>query len=325
MSFAAITKVANIKTGDDKSKSVLLWLAFHLNDETGLCCPSISLLRKETEVGSDNTIRAALSRLREKGLVSWTREIEDGCVKRTLYTLNLDASKGEPASAIEPTSAIEVPQPLKGGTSTIEGGYFNGCAGVPQPLKENKEIEQGKEQGREQGSFSPAFACDAPADGVAHKTGVTPSPDDWASLLAEPAPMEDDYPADLFSDVDPATAKVPAPKPRTNARTSSSSTSSRAKPKRLCPFDLDAVIPDDWRDAFAADYPTLDLAAEFRKFVGWHVAKGNTYADWKAAFRNWLGNAVKFQARDTARGARPTGGNFRRAMQKEDMVYTDDF
>lgn len=146
MSFAAITKVANIKTGDDKSKSVLLWLAFHLNDETGLCCPSISLLRKETEVGSDNTIRAALSRLREKGLVSWTREIEDGCVKRTLYTLNLDASKGEPASAIEPTSAIEVPQPLKGGTSTIEGGYFNGCAGVPQPLKENKEIEQGKEQ-----------------------------------------------------------------------------------------------------------------------------------------------------------------------------------
>lgn len=168
MSFAAITKVANIKTGDDKSKSVLLWLAFHLNDETGLCCPSISLLRKETEVGSDNTIRAALSRLREKGLVSWTREIEDGCVKRTLYTLNLDASKGEPASAIEPTSAIEVPQPLKGGTSTIEGGYFNGCAGVTQPLKGNKEIEQGKEQGREQGMFfveppSGGFDDEAPA------------------------------------------------------------------------------------------------------------------------------------------------------------------
>lgn len=135
MSFAAITKVANIKTGDDKSKSVLLWLAFHLNDETGLCCPSISLLRKETEVGSDNTIRAALSRLREKGLVSWTREIEDGCVKRTLYTLNLDASKGEPASAIEPTSAIEVPQPLKGGTSTIEGGVLQWLRGGPSAIE----------------------------------------------------------------------------------------------------------------------------------------------------------------------------------------------
>lgn len=210
MSFAAITKVANIKTGDDKSKSVLLWLAFHLNDETGLCCPSISLLRKETEVGSDNTIRAALSRLREKGLVSWTREIEDGCVKRTLYTLNLDASKGEPASAIEPTSAIEVPQPLKGGTSTIEGGYFNGCAGVPHPLKENKEIEQGKEQGREQGSFSPAFACDAPADGVAHKTGVTPCAADWASLLSETAPA-DDVPPGLFDDLPPEPAPVAKP------------------------------------------------------------------------------------------------------------------
>lgn len=144
-------------------------------------------------------------------------------------------------------------------------------------------------------------------------------------FVESPSGDFDDAPPTLFSDVDPATAKVQAPKPRTNARTSSSSTSSRAKPKRLCPFDLDSVIPDDWRDAFAADYPTLDLAAEFRKFVGWHVAKGNTYADWKAAFRNWLGNAVKFQARDTARGARPTGGNFRRAMQKEDMVYTDDF
>lgn len=210
MSFAAITKVANIKTGDDKSKSVLLWLAFHLNDETGLCCPSISLLRKETEVGSDNTIRAALSRLREKGLVSWTREIEDCCVKRTLYTLNLDASKGEPASAIEPTSAIEVPQPLKGGTSTIEGGYFNGCAGVPQPLKGNKEIEQGKEQGREQGSFSPAFACDAPADGVAHKTGVTPCAADWASLLSETAPA-DDVPPGLFDDLPPEPAPVAKP------------------------------------------------------------------------------------------------------------------
>ena len=70
MSFAAVTKVAGITTGDDKSKSVLMWLAFHLNEKTGICCPSFSLLRKEMEVGSDNTIRAALTRLREKGLVS---------------------------------------------------------------------------------------------------------------------------------------------------------------------------------------------------------------------------------------------------------------
>lgn len=170
MSFAAIAKVATINAGDDKSKSVLLWLAFHLNDDTGLCCPSISLLRKETEVGSDNTIRAALARLREKGLVSWTREIEDGCVKRTLYTLHLDTAKVEPTSTTKPTSAIEVPQPMKGGASTVDGGYFNGCAGVPQPLKGNKEIEHGKEQGKEQGMFfveSPSGDFDdAPPAGV---------------------------------------------------------------------------------------------------------------------------------------------------------------
>ena len=275
MSFAAIAKVATINAGDDKSKSVLLWLAFHLNDDTGLCCPSISLLRKETEVGSDNTIRAALARLREKGLVSWTREIEDGCVKRTLYTLHLDTAKVEPTSTTKPTSAIEVPQPMKGGASTVDGWYFNGCAGVPQPLKGNKEIEHGKEQGKEQGFF-----VEPPSGG---------------------------------SDDETTESSKPVKK------------SARSKPKTLCPFDLEDVCPAEWRDAFAADYPSLDLGAEFRKFVGWHLAKGNAYADWKAAFRNWLGKAVAFQARDTARGARPTGGGFRRALQKEDMVYTDDF
>ena len=288
---------------DRTQVDVLEALAFFKNAKTGKCFPSTEALARVSRV-NPNLVRKTIRDLVKAGLVSYVQEPG----RPRYFTLNLSklpegVDVSEPPEdregvPLEESKGVEETTPLE----DCKGDPLRKVKGTPlvsssTPLEVPK-AEQGREQGREQGSFSPAFACDAPADGVAHKTGVTPSPDDWASLLAEPAPVEDDYPADLFSDVDPATAKVPAPKPRTNARTSSSSTSSRAKPKRLCPFDLDAVIPDDWRDAFAADYPTLDLAAEFRKFVGWHVAKGNTYADWKAAFRNWLGNAVKFQARD---------------------------
>lgn len=267
---------------------VLLALAKHA-DEDGGSFPSADTLAEETRLNR-KTVFSALTSLCEGGLI--VRSCRSGQGRRNQYELRIDSTEnGTYQKRNDPKTERSSSQ--KRDFESTE----NGTSNVPN-LGHEYRREERREKNNEERSFSPAFACDAPADGVAHKTGVTPSPDDWASLLAEPAPVEDDYPADLFSDVDPATAKVPAPKPRTNARTSSSSTSSRAKPKRLCPFDLDAVIPDDWRDAFAADYPTLDLAAEFRKFVGWHVAKGNTYADWKAAFRNWLGNAVKFQARD---------------------------
>lgn len=86
-------------------------------------------------------------------------------------------------------------------------------------------------------------------------------------------------------------------------------------------------MPEEWRPKFEADFPTLDIDAEFRSFVRFHTSKGNVFADWKSALMNWLDKAVKFQARDAARtggAARPTS-NFKRAFQREDMVYTEDF
>lgn len=80
------------------------------------------------------------------------------------------------------------------------------------------------------------------------------------------------------------------------------------KGKTACPFDADnAELPDGWLEAMADDFPTIDLKAEFKNFVNYHVAKGSRYMNWKAAFRNWLTNAVKFQARDSARRGVPAG------------------
>lgn len=151
MGMNAINWMAKQKTGDDKSKSALFWLAFHMNDKTGECFPSISTLQAEMEVKSDNTVRSALRRLRDAGLISWERETRDGLTVKTKYRLHMHGSMTAGTSADKGTSTIAVPQPLKGGTSTVEGGTSTIAVGVPQPLRTNMEIEQGinREQNKE--------------------------------------------------------------------------------------------------------------------------------------------------------------------------------
>lgn len=151
MGMNAINWMAKQKTGDDKSKSALFWLAFHMNDKTGECFPSISTLQAEMEVKSDNTVRSALRRLRDAGLISWERETKDGLTVKTNYHLHMNGSMAEGTSASNGTSTIAVPQPLREGTSTVEGGTSTIAGGVPQPLRTNIEIEQGinKERNKE--------------------------------------------------------------------------------------------------------------------------------------------------------------------------------
>lgn len=151
MGMNAINWMAKQKTGDDKSKSALFWLAFHMNDKTGECFPSISTLQAEMEVKSDNTVRGALRRLREAGFISWERETKDGLTVKTNYHLHMNGSMAEGTSASNGTSTIAVPQPLREGTSTVEGGTSTIAGGVLQPVRTNREIEQGinRERNRE--------------------------------------------------------------------------------------------------------------------------------------------------------------------------------
>lgn len=60
MSLDAINWAAQQKTGNATAKHVLLWLAYHANGKTGVCFPSIETLMDEMEVGSRNTVKAAL-------------------------------------------------------------------------------------------------------------------------------------------------------------------------------------------------------------------------------------------------------------------------
>jgi len=60
-------------------------------------------------------------------------------------------------------------------------------------------------------------------------------------------------------------------------------------------------VPESWHPAektieyFEVKFPKLRLADEIEKFVDYHRAKGSTFSDWDAAFRNWSRNAEKFR------------------------------
>ena len=70
----------------------------------------------------------------------------------------------------------------------------------------------------------------------------------------------------------------------------------RRKPSTPCPWESGARIPEDLDEWAAAEYPTINAGEEFKKFVGWALSKDMRYARWDQAFRNWMGNALKFQS-----------------------------
>jgi len=65
--------------------------------------------------------------------------------------------------------------------------------------------------------------------------------------------------------------------------------------------------PTDWQPSIKnlelASSLGIDTERELGKFCDYHDAKGNKFADWDAAFRNWLRNASDYRARDAAREA----------------------
>lgn len=271
MGMNAINWMAKQKTGDDKSKSALFWLAFHMNDKTGECFPSISTLQAEMEVKSDNTVRSALRRLRDAGLISWERETRDGLTVKTKYRLHMHGSMTAGTSADKGTSTIAVPQPLKGGASTVEGGTSTIAGGVPQPLRTNREIEQGinREQNKE-------VMC-APSG--------APYPEDFDQSLFDEAQRE----AQLAGEK-PNTVKAEAPKHRT--------TTPRKKPATRCPFGPDASIPPEYLE-IAQKAGIGDPQQVFSAFVNHAIAHDRSLVVWPAGFRTWCSNELRYHPNQT--------------------------
>lgn len=62
--------------------------------------------------------------------------------------------------------------------------------------------------------------------------------------------------------------------------------------------------PNHQHHAFAREHG-IDLEQERWRFEDHHDSKGNKFADWDAAFRTWLRNAVKFRESGTRNGRVP--------------------
>lgn len=140
MSFDAINWATKQRVGNATAKHALLWLAFHANGRSGECFPSVELLMKEMEVGSKNTVKAALKTLIDAELISSKREMKGNRVSRTFYCLNVDGSISDPSNidgSIIDRSNIDA----DGSITDPYGSNSDRLMG--QPLTPNKEIEQG--------------------------------------------------------------------------------------------------------------------------------------------------------------------------------------
>ena len=285
MSLKAINWMAKQTTGDDKMKSALFWLAFHLNDETGECFPSISTLQAEMEVKSDNTVRGALRRLREAGFISWERETKDGLTVKTNYHLHMNGSMAEGTSVSNGTSTIAVPQPLREGTSTVEGGTSTIAGGVLQPVRTNREIEQGINKEANSTSMRTSGNSSAIA-AVASAQAQTPYPEDFDQTLFDEAQRE----AQLDVGSKPNTVKAEAPKHRT--------TTPRKKPATRCPFGPDASIPPEYLE-IAQKAGIGDPQQVFSAFVNHAIAHDRSLVVWPAGFRTWCSNELRYHPNQT--------------------------
>ena len=291
MSLKAINWMAKQTTGDDKMKSALFWLAFHLNDETGECFPSISTLQAEMEVKSDNTVRGALRRLREAGFISWERETKDGLTVKTNYHLHMNGSMAEGTSVSNGTSTIAVPQPLKGGASTVEGGTSTIAGGVPQPLRTNMEIEQGINRERNKESSMRTSGNSSAIAAVASAQAQTPYPDDFDQSLFDESLYEEARSMGSEPNVE-ITIEAPAPAPQKRKA------APRRKPATPCPFDADASIPDEYK-AIAEKVGIGNPQQVFSAFVNHAIAHDRSLVVWPAGFRTWCSNELRYHPNQT--------------------------
>jgi len=68
---------------------------------------------------------------------------------------------------------------------------------------------------------------------------------------------------------------------------------SRKKPVR--PFPEDFALDEELAAYCRAKLPAINPKVIFENFKNHHLAKGTQFADWRAAFRTWVGNEVKWK------------------------------
>lgn len=81
--------------------------------------------------------------------------------------------------------------------------------------------------------------------------------------------------------------------------------------KRRPSTDRKTGVPDSWQpdpktiQELKDKYPKIQITEQIDIFLDYHRSKASKFADWTAAFRNWVRNAEKYRAQNS--GDKPGG------------------
>lgn len=242
----------------------LLWLNQRADDDSGECFPSAEDIAAHTRLNR-KTVFAALKSLTEKGLIETKKRPGPG--RRNLYRLCYERTENGTSQK------WNVPETV---LSTSQKRDFqstkNGTSNVPETVRETT-IETTTESIRNQQEVM----C-APSG--------APYPEDFDQSLFDEAQRE----AQLDVGSKPNTVKAEAPKRRT--------ATPRKKPATRCPFDAEALIPDDYRQ-IAEKAGIGDPQQVFSAFVNHAIAHDRSLVVWPAGFRTWCSNELRYHPNQT--------------------------
>lgn len=263
------------------AQAVLAYLADCMNDQSGRCDPTRETIAEYFSAKDDpctvKRVERALARLRTLGYIEskrvpYTRQTSAGQEGgwRNSYVLVgfvpgdsnavrvTDISDVTPKTDVTPNLEKGHPQNVQGVTPNLERGHpQNGGINQKEPEVNQKERE---------------VIC-------------------ASASQTQPPEMSDEEIASLFADAQidvgskPNTVKAEAPKHRT--------TTPRKKPATRCPFDAEALIPDDYRQ-IAEKAGIGDPQRVFLTFVNHALAHDRRLVIWPAGFRTWCSNELKW-------------------------------
>lgn len=179
MSFKSVEWVMHMTPtkGRPGDKFVLVTLAWHKNEQTGKCCPSIPLLMSETGMSRD-FIRDALKRLTAAGLIKVSRTPGE----RTDYLL------------VEGSNDYRVPTTT--GEQLLPGEGSNGYRGRGVTATPNMEVN--KELNKEGENPLPPPSPAAKREAQTHRFSLAEIPDAWKEYIEAVRPDLD--PKKVFTD-----------------------------------------------------------------------------------------------------------------------------
>ncbi len=342
MSVPALKWAISQKVGDATAKSVLMVLAWHHNPETGLCCPSIPTIQTECDIKSCNTVKSALKRLAAMGLLSSERDIVNGSIKRTRYTL-LGGSAIEGGSAVDGGSVIEggsVIDPPHRQQLTLPPSKFD--PPLCQQLTPIESIErEEKKEVCDTASFESVSQSYTPAESYTPAGNCTPV-ENCSTPLQETAgdpcrklqTNKKVISKEEVSYCDPASFETVSQSASDfgfgleaedfGGSTKTGSTNfgmTEEKPKKAAKkraqthrFDLDS-LPEDWRKVAQDMRPDLDADKVFASFrFYWTTGRGEgtlrSDKSWATSWTNWLRKEAEGNRRTMASpSAEPVGTN----------------